>query len=258
MAEIHPTAVVEHGAELAHDVVIGPYAYIGAKVKIARGTKVLHHGTVDGNTQMGEDCEVGPYAVIGGPPQDLKYKGEPTKLIVGDRNVFRECSTVNTGTVQGGGETRIGNDCLIMAYVHIAHDCIIGNHVILANYTGLSGHVEIEDWVILSGNVGVAQMVRIGKHAFIGGYSAIDKDVAPYVVGLGNRMKVRGINLVGLKRRGFAGDKLKSVIESHKLYFDTDKEKAQALAEIAELFSDNEDVQYFVNFVRNSKNGLHR
>lgn len=258
MANIHETAIVMPGAELASDVEVGAYAYVGAHVRLGNGTKVLHHGTVDGHTTIGSECEIGSYAVIGGPPQDLKYKGEPTKLIVGDRNVFRECSTVNTGTVQDLNETRIGSDCLIMAYVHVGHDCVIGNNVILANYTGLSGHVKIEDYAILSGNVGVAQSVRIGKHAFIGGFSAIDKDVAPYIIGVGNRIRVRGINLVGLKRRGYTGDRLKSIIDAHKIYFDSDKEKAQSLAEIEELYSDQSDVQYFVQFIKDTKIGLHR
>jgi len=213
---------------------------------------------ISGNTTVGENNIIHPYVCLGGAPQDLKYKDEPTKLTIGDRNVFRESFTANTGTVQGGGETKIGNDCLFMSCSHVAHDCEIHDHVIMANGVLLAGHVILEDWVILSGLVGVGQSVRLGAHAFIGGQSSIERSVAPYCIGLGNRVVIRGVNIVGLKRRGVGGDQLKNIIEAHKIFFDKDREKNQALAELDEMFTGNELVQYFINFIRNCKNGLHR
>lgn len=258
MSKIHLSAFVHPEAKLAEDVEVGPFAYVGEHVQIGRGTKLLHHATVEGHTTMGEFNEVGPHSVIGGKPQDLKYRGEPTRLEIGDRNLFRECVTVNTGTISGGGLTKIRNDCLIMAYCHVAHDCLVGDHVIMANYTGLSGHVTIEDWVILSGMCGITQFLRVGKHAFIGGMTAIRKDVAPYVILLGDPGAVRGLNLVGLRRRGFEGERLKAVMDAYKIYFDSGHEKEQALLEIDKRYPDQPDVRYFADFIRNSEKGISR
>lgn len=257
-AIIHPSAYVHPKAELAEGVDIGPFAYVGEFVKLGRGTKLLHHACVEGHTTLGEGNEVGAYTVLGGKPQDLKYKGEPTRLEIGDRNQFRECVTVNTGTVTGGGVTRIGNDTLVMAYCHVAHDCLVGDHVVMANYTGLSGHVTIEDWVILSGMCGVTQFLRVGKHAFVGGMTGVRKDVAPYVVTVGDPSEVRGLNLVGLRRRGFDGERLKAVMEAYKIYFEQGLEKDHAIAELDRRFPAQEDVRYFVDFIRRSENGIGR
>lgn len=260
--KIHPSAIVHPKAELAEDVEIGAFAFIGEHVKLGRGTRVLHHGVVEGHTTMGENNEVGPFSVIGGNPQDLKYKGEPTKLIIGNNNLFRENVTINTGTVTGTGVTTIGNHCLIMAYAHVAHDCVVGNNVILANYTGLSGHVTLEDYVILSGMVGVVQFCRVGKHAFIGGQTGIDKNVPPYMIGVATdtpRVQIRGVNMVGLKRRGFDEVRIRAVLDTYKIFYDSGKEKQEALVEIEEKFGSNEDVRYFIDFVRSSgKQGIAR
>lgn len=255
---IHPMAFVHPRAELASDVEVGPFAYVGEFVKIGRGTKVEHHATVEGHTTLGEDNEVGAYAVLGGKPQDLKYKGEPTRLEVGSRNKFRECVTVNTGTVTGHGVTKIGNDCLIMAYCHIAHDCVVGNNVVMANYSGLSGHVTLEDWVILSGVCGVTQFLTVGKHAFIGGMTGVRKDVAPYVILVGDPSEVRGLNQVGLRRRGFDADRMKAVQEAYKIYFDSGLEREQALVELDKRLKGQPDVDYFTNFIRKSEKGISR
>lgn len=256
--KIHPSAYVHPKAELGADVEIGAFAMVGEQVKLGRGTRLLSHAVVEGNTQIGEENEIGSFSVIGGKPQDLKYKGEPTQLIIGDRNLFRENVTVNTGTVTGGGVTRIGSDCLIMAYCHVAHDCTIGDRVIMANYTGLSGHVTIEDWVILSGMCGVTQFLRVGKHAFVGGMTGVRKDVAPYVITVGDPSEVRGLNLVGLRRRGFEGERMKAVMEAYKIYFEQKLEKDQALAELERRFPDQADVRYFIDFIRKSENGIGR
>jgi len=258
MSLIHPSAYVHPKAELGEGVEVGPFAYIGEHVKIGRGSRILHHASVEGHTTMGVENEVGSYAVVGGKPQDLKHRGEPTRLEIGDRNNFRECVTVNTGTVSGGGLTKIGDDCLIMAYCHVAHDCIVGNNVVMANYTGLSGHVVLEDWVILSGVCGVSQFLRIGKHAFIGGMTAVRKDVAPYVILVGDPSEVRGLNRVGLKRRGFEGERMEAVQEAYKIYFESKLEKEQAVAELERRFPSQPDVRYFIDFIRASEKGISR
>lgn len=258
MRIIHPTAFVHPKAELGDDVDVGPFAFVGEFAKIGKGTKLLHHACVEGHTTIGDFNEIGSFSVIGGKPQDLKYKGEPTRVDIGHRNQFRECVTINTGTVGGGEVTRIGNDCLVMAYCHVAHDCLIGDHVVMANYTGLSGHVVIEDWVILSGMCGITQFLRIGKHAFVGGMTGIRKDVAPYVILVGDPSEVRGVNRVGLKRRGFEGERLEAVLEAYKIYFESGLEREQALAELEKRFSQQPDVKYFTDFIRASKGGISR
>ena len=255
---IHPTAIIHPKAEIGKDVEIGPFAYIGEHVKIGDRCKLLHHASIEGPTTMGDDNEVGPFSVIGGKPQDLKYKDEPTVLQIGSRNQFRENVTVNRGTVTGGGITKIGDDCLVMAYCHVAHDCIVGNHVIMANYTGLAGHVVLEDWVILSGMCGITQFLRVGKHAYVGGMTGIRKDVAPYVILVGDPSEVRGLNLTGLKRRGFDAPRLEAVSEAYKIFFDSKLEREQALVELDKRFPHQEDVRYFINFIRESKKGISR
>ncbi len=255
---IHPSAYIHPKAQIGEGTEVGPFAVIGEHVKLGKRCRILNHACVEGHTTLGDENEVGSFSVIGGKPQDLKYKGEPTRLEVGNRNLFRENVTVNTGTVTGGGLTKIGDDCLIMAYCHIAHDCNIANHVVMANYTGLSGHVTLEDWVILSGMCGISQFARIGKHAFVGGMTGVRKDVAPYGIIVGDPSEVRGVNRVGLKRRGFEGERMESVLEIYKIYFESKLEKEQALAEIEKRFSGQPDVQYFVDFVRTSKNGISR
>lgn len=258
MSLIHPSAYVHPKAELSSDVEVGPFAYVGEFAKIGKGSKLLHHACIEGHTTLGENNEVGAYTVLGGKPQDLKYKGEPTRLEIGDRNQFRECVTVNTGTVTGTGVTKIGSDCLVMAYCHVAHDCVIGDRVVMANYTGLSGHVIVEDWVIISGMCGISQFLRIGKHSFVGGMTAVRKDVAPYVITVGDPSGVRGLNLVGLKRRGFDGERLKAVTEAYKIYFDQGLEREQALQELDRVFPSQPDVRYFIDFIRKSENGIGR
>lgn len=254
--KIHPTAIISPGAELAADVEVGPNAMIGPKVKIGAGTKVSAFAVIEGNTTIGANNTIGHFSVLGGPPQDLKYKGEDTRLVIGDNNQIREYVTMNLGTAQAHGLTKIGSNCLFMAYVHIAHDCELGNNVIIANSSNLAGHVIAEDFVNITGGVGVAQFCRLGKYAYIGGHSGIDKSVAPYCIVVGNRAIVRGVNMIGLKRRGIDGDRLRAVMDAFKIYFESGKEKAQALAEIDEIYPDQADVRYFVEFIRNAKTGV--
>jgi UDP-N-acetylglucosamine acyltransferase len=255
---IHPTAFVHPKAQLGEGCDIGPFAYVGEHAKLGKRCKLLHHACVEGHTTLGDDNEIGSFSVIGGKPQDLKYKGEPTRVEIGHRNQFRECVTVNAGTMTGGEVTKIGSDCLVMAYCHVAHDCIVGDHVIMANYTGLSGHVRIEDWVILSGMCGITQFLTVGKHAFVGGMTAIRKDVAPYVILVGDPSEVRGVNRVGLRRRGFEGERLEAVLEAYKIYFESGLEKEKALVELDKRFSGQPDVAYFTDFIRKSEHGISR
>ena len=232
MARVHPTAVVDPGASLDDDVEVGPYAVIGAGVRIGAGSRILAHATVEGPTAMGRGNVVHPHATIGGPPQDKKYRGEPTTLEIGDGNTFRECVTVNRGTVQDAGVTRIGDDNWIMAYVHVAHDCRIGSHTILANTTNLGGHVELGDWVILGGCSQVHQFCKIGAHAMTGTGTIVLHDVPPYVMASGNPSAPHGLNTEGLKRRGFEPDTIALLRRAYRTLYRSELTLAQARGEL--------------------------
>ena len=211
MASIHPTAIVEPGAELGQNVTIGPYATIGAHVRIGEGTSIGAHTVVEGHTTIGRGNRIFQFASIGAMPQDKKYAGEPTELIIGDGNTIREFCTLNTGTVQDGGVTRLGDDNWIMAYVHIAHDCRLGSHIIIANATQLGGHVHLGDWVFLGGLSGVHQFVRVGAHAMTGFQTRLSQDLPPFVTAAGNPAEAQGINAEGLKRRGYTPERIAQV-----------------------------------------------
>lgn len=257
--KIHPSAIVDSRAELHPTVEVGPYCTVGPNVKIAAGTKLLSHVVVDGWTDIGEDNVVFPFAVLGAVPQDLKYKGEPTKLIIGHRNKIRESVTLNLGTVQGGGLTKIGDDCLLMAYTHLGHDCIVGNHCIIANYGGLAGHVTLEDYVTLGGMVGIVQFVRIGAHAYVGGQSGVEKDVPPYAIAVGARpFALKGTNIVGLRRRGYPAETIQKINETIKLWVRPDVQKEQCLQEITLQYGEIPEIQNFVSFIRASEAGVVR
>ncbi len=228
MARIHPTAEVDRGASLDDDVEVGPYAVIGAGVRVGAGTRILAHATLEGPTTLGRGNVVHPHATIGGPPQDKKYRGEPTTLEIGDGNTFRECVTVNRGTVQDEGVTRIGSDNWIMAYVHVAHDCRIGSHTILANTTNLGGHVELGDWVILGGCTQVHQFCKIGAHAMTGTGTIVLHDVPPYVMASGNPSAPHGLNVEGLKRRGFEPDTVALLRRAYRTLYRSELTLAQS------------------------------
>jgi UDP-N-acetylglucosamine acyltransferase len=202
-SRIHPTALVDSHAELAADVEVGPYAVIGPHVTIGAGTVIAAHVVIEGHTTIGARNRIASFNAIGGEPQDKKYAGEPTRLEIGDDNLIREFGTYNVGTAQGSGVTRIGNDNWIMAYVHVAHDCIVGSHTIFANKAQIAGHVEVGDWAILGGDTGVHQFVRIGAHAFTGIGTMLRQDVPPFTMVSGDPAAPHGINVEGLKRRGF-------------------------------------------------------
>ncbi len=235
MARIHPTALVDPGAELDEGVEVGAYALIGAQVRIAAGSTVGAHCVIGGRTTIGRDNRIGSHCALGGAPQDKKYAGEPTELVIGERNTIREFCTFNTGTVQDAGVTRLGDDNWVMAYVHLAHDCQVGNQTILANNATLAGHVHVGDWAIVGGLTGVHQFCRIGAHVMVGFGSAVTQDVPPFMLVDGNPLAVRGFNAEGLRRRGFDAARIAAVKQMHRLLYRHGKTLEQARAEIAAL-----------------------
>jgi UDP-N-acetylglucosamine acyltransferase len=256
---IHPTAIVHPDAKVDPTVQVGPWCMIGPHVQIGKGTRLLSHVVVEGWTIIGEDNVFFPFSLIGAIPQDLKYKGEPTQLLIGNRNTFRESVTLNLGTVQGGGATRIGDDCLIMAYTHVGHDCIVGNRCIIANYGGLAGHVVLEDNVTMGGMVGITQYCRIGSYSYIAGQSAVERDVPPYSIAIGGRPCVlKGTNIVGLRRRGFTSETIQKINESIKLWVRSDVQREQCLLEIESQYGEIPEIQEFVSFIRQSETGVLR
>lgn len=259
MSKIHPTAIVNPDAQLDPSVEVGPFCIVGPKVKIGAGTKLASHVVIEGNTTIGKDNTIFPFAVIGVVPQDLKYKGEPTQVIIGDKNLIREGVQIHLGTVQGGGVTKVGNQNLIMGYVHLGHDCIVGNSCILANYVGLAGHVILEDFVTLGGMTGVSQFVRVGAHSYIGAQSGLEKDAPPFTIARGSRpCSPKGANIVGLRRRGFAAETITKINEAIKLWSRSDVTKEQTLLEIESQYSDTAEIQQFVLFIKNSEAGVIR
>ncbi len=219
MPTIHPTALIDTEAELADDVVVGPYAVIGPHVKIGRGTQIGAHCVLTGHTEIGVDNRFFPFSSIGEAPQDKKYAEEPTQLVIGDRNTIREYCTLNTGTVQDKGVTRLGHDNWIMAYVHIAHDCEVGNHTTIANCTQLGGHVVIGDWVVLGGFTGIHQFCRVGAHAMCAVATKLVQDVPPFVMADGSPAAPRGLNTEGLRRRGFTTDAISDIKKAYKILY---------------------------------------
>ncbi|MDW7711970.1 MAG: acyl-ACP--UDP-N-acetylglucosamine O-acyltransferase [Deferrisomatales bacterium] len=256
---IDTRAVIHAGAQLDEGVEIGPFAIIGAHVRLGRGTTVGSHAVVDGHTTLGAGCRIFPFASVGMVPQDLKYRGEPTVLEIGDRTVVREFATVNIGTQGGGGVTRVGSDCLLMAYSHVAHDCLLGNRVILANAATLAGHVTVEDFAGIGGLTAVHQFVRIGEHAYVGGCSAIVMDVPPYCTASGNRARLFGLNLEGLKRRGFAKETLEALRRTYRGLFQSKETMARCLewARAGDDYADPQ-VRRFVDFIAQSERGVTR
>lgn len=249
MATIHPTAIIDPSAELAADVSVGPYAVIGARVVMGAGCRVAPHAVVLGPTRMGAGNEIWQFASIGDIPQDKKYGGEETLLEIGDRNRFRECCTVNRGTVTGAGTTRIGSDNLFMAYTHVAHDCIVGNHCVLANYATLGGHVELDDWVILGGYAGIHQFCKIGMHAFLANNAAATRDVPPYTMVAGAPAEPKGINAEGLKRRGFTAAQIANIKSAYKVLYRSGLKLSEASAELARLAAEQPEIRAYVDFL---------
>ena len=256
--EIHPQAIVHPGAELGSGVKIGAFSTIGEHVRIGPGTFIGSHVVVDGWTEIGEKCRIFPFSSIGGDPQAIRYRGEPTRLTVGSGNVIREFVTINRGTPEGGGVTVVGNGNLVMAYSHIAHDCHIGNQVILANSSTLAGHITVEDYAIVGGVVAIHQFARVGCYAIIGGQSAIPQDIPPYMTASGNRAKLYGLNLVGLKRHGFSAATIGALKQAYRLLFRSHLPLRKAIETVRLEVPDLPEIRHLLEFLQNSKRGICR
>jgi len=255
---VHPSAIVDPGARLADDISVGPFAVIAAEVEIGPGSRVGAHALIQGPTRIGRDNHIHAYAAIGGDPQDKKYRGERSELVIGDGNTFHEFVTINRGTGEGGGATRIGDDNWIMAYAHVAHDCHIGSHTIFANNATLAGHVEVGDHVVLGGFAGVHQFCKIGAHAFAAMYSAINRDVPPFIYVAGQFAEPRGVNAEGLKRRGFDASRIAAIKRAYRTLYMSHKTLEEARAALAEQAGDSEDVRAFCDFIDRSERSLVR
>ena len=250
MTDVHTTAIVDSAASIAEDVTIGPYCVVGANVEIGGGTSLASHVVIEGRSRIGENCRFFPFASIGHCPQDLKYEGEPSELMIGDNNTVREYVTIHPGTRGGGMVTRVGNNSLFMIGAHVAHDCVIGDNVVMANNATLGGHVVVEDFAILGGLCAIHQFVRIGRHAMVGGMSGVENDVIPYGSVTGDRAHLSGLNIVGLKRRGFNREDIHALRRAYRLLFAPEGTMAERLADVAQLFPDHEVVMSIVEFIR--------
>jgi UDP-N-acetylglucosamine acyltransferase len=259
---IHPTALVDPAAELAEGVRVGPYAVIGAGVVLGEGTHIGAHCVIEGPTRIGRDNRIYSHAALGGAPQDMKYRGEPTALEIGDRNTIREFCTFSRGTIQDVGVTRIGDDNWIMAYVHVAHDCQVGNRTILANNATLAGHVHVGDWVIVGGLTGIHQFCKIGAHAMTGFQSHVAQDLPPFMMAAGHPLAVHGFNIEGLRRRGFSKERIALVKQMHRLLYRDGLTLERARAAIAALRGTVEggdaDIALLLDFLAAATRGIAR
>jgi len=254
---IHPTAIVEKGAELGAGTEIGPFAYVGPRVTLGEGTRVGLHAVIEGRTTIGARCEIHHGAVIGNLPQDLKYRGAPSEVLIGKETIIREYATVHAATAEGE-TTRVGDHVLLMAYTHIAHNCRIGNHVILANAVNLAGHVRIDDYAIIGGMTPVHQFVAIGCHAFIGGGSRVPQDLPPFVKAAGNPLRACGLNTVGMDRRGIPPEVRLELKRAYRILYRSQLNVAQALDRILRELKPYPEIHEFVEFVRSSERGIVR
>lgn len=258
-AKIHPSSVLSPEVELGEDVEIGPYCLIQGKVKIGKGTFVEGHVTLGsryGILEIGENNHFSPGAVIGGPPQDLTYKSEPTKLIIGNNNTFREFSTVSLATSKGDGKTEIGNNCYFMAYTHVGHDCKVGNNVTIANNSHLGGHCEIEDGVFIGGVSAFNQFTKVGKGAFIAGSSIVNKDIPPFTRAQGTYCVVRATNKIGLSRKGYPKEEVSNIHKAIRIIILGSHTVEEGIARIQAECTPSPNIEYFINFIRNSKRGI--
>jgi UDP-N-acetylglucosamine acyltransferase len=255
---IHPTAVVEKGAEVDPSCEIGPCAVVGPHVRMGPGNILAPHAVVTGHTTLGQGNRIFSHAVIGGIPQDLKYQGEPTTLVVGDRNTFREFATINTGTVGGGGVTRIGSGGLFMANSHVGHDCQIGDGAIIANSVALGGHIVMEDHVHFGGLSAAHQFTRIGRFAFIGGMTGVAMDVAPYCTVAGSRAELAGVNAIGMQRGGMSEEQIGRVKQAYKIVFRSNLQLADAIAQLRAELGAHPEIDHFAKFLEGSQRGLTR
>lgn len=250
MVTIHPSAIVERGAELGDGVVVGPFCHIGPQVRLADGVRLISHVVVAGHTQVGPGTVIYPFASIGQPPQVLKPVGERSELVIGANNTIREQVTMNPGTGFGNIVTTVGDNGLFMVGVHVAHDCVVGNNVVMANNATLGGHVQVGDFAYIGGIAAVHQFVRIGRHAMIGGMSGVESDVIPYGSVMGDRARLSGLNVVGLKRRGFTRDQIHGLRNAYRLLFAQEGTMQERLSDVAELFHEPGPVIDIIDFIR--------
>ena len=255
---IHPTAIISDTATIADDVEIGPYTIIGDKVEIGSGTRIDSHVVINGPTKIGRDNHIYQFASVGDDPQDKKYRDEPTRLTIGDRNTIREFCTISRGTTQDKGDTILGDDNWIMAYVHIAHDCVVGNKTIMANNVTLAGHVHVDDWVIFGGFSGAHQFSRIGAHAFLGMYAGVNRDVPAYTMVSGQPAVPKGINSEGLKRRDFNEEQIRNIKNAYRLVYRKGLKLNEAIEEIEQLSQTQPELVIFLESLRSSERGIIR
>lgn len=255
---IHPTAIVHPKAKIAEGVEIGAYTVIGEHASIGKNTKIASHVLIEGWTTIGERNQIFSFSAIGTPPQDIGYKNEETFLVIGNDNVIRESATIHRATTKEDRVTEIGNNNFLMAYSHVAHDCKLGNHIIMANSAGLAGHITVGDWAILGGIVAVHQFVRIGSYAIIGGQSAVSQDIPPYVSAAGNRAKLYGLNLVGLKRRGFSDETISNLKKAYRIIFRSGLIQEEAMGRIKVELGNCREAMHLIEFMKNSKRGITR
>lgn len=246
---IHPTAIIADGAKIGAGVTIGPYCIVGEHAVLEDGVSLISHVIIEGRTHVGPGTEIFPFASVGHRPQDLKFSGEPSTVSIGANCTIRENVTINPGTRGGEMQTIVGNECLLMASSHVAHDCRLGNNVIVANYGGIAGHCQVDDFAIIGGSVVLHQFVRVGAHAFIGAQSMVDADIIPYGMALGNRAKLAGLNLVGLKRRKFDRDAIHRLRAAYRMIFSSEGTLRERVEDAAELFRDDALVQDVVAFI---------
>lgn len=249
MTLVHPSSIVDEGAQLGSDIHIGPFCHVAGDVVLGDGVRLIGHVTVLDGTRLGANCQVYPNAVLGGAPQNFKHKGGPTTLEVGSGCIIREGVTMHCGTDTSRGMTTVGNDCMFMAQSHVAHDCVVGNNVTMANNSALGGHSDIGDHVIISGYAAVHQFVRVGHHAFLGGFAAVVGDVIPFGMAIGDRAKLRGLNIVGMKRAGMAREQIFKVRKAYKMLFDSARPLSENVVMVREAFADAPEVLDMVNFL---------
>ncbi|NLV91001.1 MAG: acyl-ACP--UDP-N-acetylglucosamine O-acyltransferase [Firmicutes bacterium] len=256
--KIHETAIVHPNAVIGSGVTIGPYSIIGENVEIGDGTEIGAHVVIEGWTTIGKNNKIYTGAIIGNEPQDLKFKGEKSYLFIGDNNIIREYATISRGTEGGGGETRIGNSCLIMSYVHVAHDCQIGNNVIIAHGTGIAGHVTVEDSAVFGGLVGVHQFTKVGRMAMIGAHTMVTKDVPPYLLVDGNPAKAYGINIVGLRRNGLSPEVRAEIKRAYKILYRSNLTISEAIEQMEQELAGSPEIDHFLRFLRSVDRGICR
>ena len=255
---IHPTAIISPEATVGENVEIGPYSVIGPDVQIGKGTVVGPHAVIEGPTKIGSNCHIFQFAAIGAPPQDLKFKGEKCPVIIGDNNTIREFVTIHRATSSDIGMTFIGDNNLLMAYCHVAHNCKLGNNIVMANAANLAGHIHVEDYAIIGGLSGVHQFTRIGCHAMISGTSAVNQDVPPYVIVAGNHARLYGLNIIGLKRRGFSDKTVENLKKAYRIVFRSSLLLSEAAKKIRSEIKDSPEVDHFIEFIEKSERGVCR